>query len=133
MTGTGMGLGMGAMLMPVFNQTIWKGWDNAKLLSSWRQLIEIVLIGAVVDLLVLSNNPLLLYPLAILSALIVMVLLIMIYAMVWVMLSKSENNFQSFKGLTTMLLAGFATALSQIAVLDIVHYLITGTWKGFFS
>jgi len=31
------------------------------------------------------------------------------------------------------LVAGFATALSQIAVMDIVRYLLTGTWKGFFS
>jgi uncharacterized membrane protein len=133
LTGTGMGLGMGAMLMPVFNQTIWKGWDNAKLLSSWRQLGILVLVAAVVDLAVLSNNPLLLYPLAILSALTVMVLLSMIYAMVWVMLSKTENRFQSFNGMATILVAGFATALSQIAVMDIARYLLTGTWKGFFS
>ena len=133
LTGTGMGIGMGAMLMPVFNQTIWNGWDNSKLLFSWRQLIEILLLAAVVDLAVLSNNPLLLYPLAILSALTVMVLLSMIYAMVWVMLSKTENRFQSLKGMTTILVAGFATALSQIAVMDIARYLLTGTWKGFFS
>jgi hypothetical protein len=82
---------------------------------------------------VLSNNPLLLYPLAILSALTVMVLLSMIYAMVWVMLSKTENRFQSLSGMTTILVAGFATALSQIAVMDIGRYLLTGTWKGFFS
>ncbi len=132
-TGTGMGIGMGAMLLPVFNQTIWKDWDNTRLLSTWRQLIEIVLIAAVVDLLVLSNNPLLLYPLALLSALTVVVLLSMIYAMVWVMLSKIENHFQSFKGLTIVLVAGFATALSQIAVIDIVRYLLTDTWNGFFS
>ena len=133
LTGTGMGIGMGAMLLPVFNQTIWHGWSSDKLLTSWRQIIEIVLIAAVVDLAVLSNNPLLLYPLALLSALTVMALLSMIYAMVWVMLSKSENHFQSLKGLTTVLVAGFATALSQIAVMDIVRYLLTGTWKGFFS
>jgi uncharacterized membrane protein len=133
LTGTGMGIGMGAMLMPVFKQTIWNGWDNSKLLFSWRQLIEILLLAAVVDLAVLSNNPLLLYPLAILSALTVMVLLSMIYAMVWVMLSKTENRFQSLSGMTTILVAGFATALSQIAVMDIGRYLLTGTWKGFFS
>jgi hypothetical protein len=124
---------MGAMLMPVFNQTIWNGWDNAKLISSWRQLGVLLLLAAVVDLAVLSNNPLLLYPLAILSALTVMILLSMIYAMVWVMLSKTENRFLSLKGMTTILVAGFATALSQIAVMDIARYLLTGTWKGFFS
>jgi len=132
-TGTGMGIGMGAMLLPVFNQTVWQSWSGEKLLTSWRQLGEILLIAAVADLAVLSNNPLLLYPLALLSALTVMVLLSMIYAMVWVMLSKSENRFASLRGLSTVLVAGFATALSQIAVMDIARYLLTGTWKGFFS
>lgn len=133
LTGTGLGIGMAAMLLPVFNQTIWKDWSDEKLLSSWRQVIELLLLAAVVDLAVLSGNPLLLYPLALLSALTVLVLLSMIYAMVWVMLSKSENHFQSLKGLTTVLVAGFATALSQIAVMDFARYLLTGTWKGFFS
>jgi hypothetical protein len=53
--------------------------------------------------------------------------------MVWVMLSKTENRFQSLNGMLTILVAGFATALSQIAVMDIARYLLTGTWKGFFS
>ena len=110
-----------------------RNFIGEKLLTSWRQLGEILLIAAVADLAVLSNNPLLLYPLALLSALTVMVLLSMIYAMVWVMLSKSENRFASLRGLSTVLVAGFATALSQIAVMDIARYLLTGTWKGFFS
>jgi uncharacterized membrane protein len=133
LTGTGMGLGMAAMLLPVFNQTIWQNWSGEKLLFSWRQLIELLLLAALVDLAVLSGNPLLLYPLALISAATVMVLLSMIYAMVWVMLSKRENHFQSLKGLTIVLVAGFATALSQIAVMDFARYLLTGTWKGFFS
>jgi uncharacterized membrane protein len=133
LTGTGMGLGMAAMLLPVFNQTVWQNWGGEKLLSSWRQLIELLLLAALVDLAVLSGNPLLLYPLALLSVATVIVLLSMIYAMVWVMLSKRENHFQSLKGLTIALVAGFATALSQIAVMDFARYLLTGTWKGFFS
>ncbi len=133
LTGTGMGLGMAAMLLPVFNQTIWQNWSGEKLLSSWRQLIELLLLAALVDLAVLSGNPLLLYPLALISAATVMVLLSMIYAMVWVMLSKRENHFQSLKGLTIVLVVGFSTALSQIAVMDFARYLLTGTWKGFFS
>ena len=133
LTGTGLGIGMVTMLLPVFNQTIWQNWSNEKLLTSWPQLIEILLLAAITDLAVLSGNALLLYPLALLSAATVMVLLSMIYAMVWVMLSKSENHFLSLKGLTTVLVAGFVTALSQIAVMDIVRYLLTGTWKGFFS
>ena len=133
LTGTGMGLGMAAMLLPVFNQTIWQNWSGEKLLSSWRQLIELLLLATLVDLAVLSGNPLLLYPLALLSVASVMALLSMIYAMVWVMLSKRENHFQSLKGLTIVLVTGFATALSQIAVMDFARYLLTGTWKGFFS
>jgi len=132
-TGTGLGIGMASMLLPVFNQTVWKDWSGERLLSSWRHFAAILALAALVDLAVLSENPLLEYPLALLGPVTVVVLLAMIYTIVWLMLAKRENSFLGLKELSWAFLGGFTTAMLQIAIMDYGRFLLTGTWKGFFS
>ena len=48
--------------------------------------------AALVDLAVLTENPLLDYPLALLGPITVVMLLAMIYTIVWLMLAKRENS-----------------------------------------
>jgi hypothetical protein len=84
-----------------------------------------------VDVIVLSENPLLLYPLALASAAGVLVLLSIVYSMVWVMVLNAENQSIISRELWFPLLAGFGSALLQIVLLDIGRYLLTGTWDGF--
>jgi hypothetical protein len=79
---------------------------------------------------VLTENPLVLYPLAILTAGGVLVILSMTYGLVWLMLFRRENRFTRPAQLAWPLLAGFTTALLQIIALDIVRFLLTGTWGG---
>lgn len=132
-TGSGMGLGMAAILMPVFNQTLWQDWTDQPILHSWKQIGILVILTGVVDLAVYSQNPLLLFPLALLSSATVLVLLSLIYTIVWVLLCKKENAFQNLNQIPGYLTAGFATALLQIGIMDLGRYLLTGTWAGFFS
>lgn len=132
-TGSGMGLGMAAILLPVFNQTVWQNWMDKPILHSWKQIGTLMLLVGLIDLAVLSQNPLLLFPLALLSSATVVILLGMIYTIVWVLVRKKENAFQSLNQMTGYLAAGFATALLQIGIMDLGRYLITGTWAGFFS
>jgi hypothetical protein len=48
----------------------------------------------------------------------------------WLMIFKRENRFTRPRQLIWFLLAGFTTAMVQIIGLDIVRYLLTGTWSG---
>jgi uncharacterized membrane protein len=130
-TGTGMGLAMAAILAPAFRQTLWMDWVPQPAFARFSQLGGVLLAGAAVDLLVLSGNPLILYPIAIISSLGVLVLLSLIYTMVLVMLFKKENQFTSFRPLTLFLVGGFTLALLQISLLDLGRFLLTGTWAGF--
>jgi uncharacterized membrane protein len=111
--------------------TIWKRIDRRPALEGLISLGILFSLAFGLDLLVLSENPLVLYPLALLSALSVLVILTMIYSLVWVMLFKLENRFLAFRQLTLPLAGGFAIGLAQIAVLDLVRFLLTGTWDGF--
>ncbi len=130
-TGTGMGLGISAVLYPAFNATVWSAVDERPALPGLRSLGALVALAALMDALVLTENPLILYPLALISAGSVVLLLALIYSMVWIMLFRMENRYQRFRQLFYPLVAGFAVALLQIAAIGWLRYLLTHTWGGF--
>ena len=130
-TGTGLGLGVSVALLPAFHQTMWKTWSRRPALEGFRSLAGLLALAACVDLLVLTENPLILYPLTLLSAACVLVLLTMVYSMVFVMVFRVENRFERASQLAFPLTAGFAIAMLQIAAIDYGRYLFTGTWGGF--
>jgi len=131
LTGTGVGLGIAAVVYPAFNQTAWKQWDPRPALGSMRQLVVLIGLGLVLDLLILSENSLILYPLALLSAGGELILLSIVYGMVLMMLFKAENKLQHLSQLIWPLAGGLMLAIIQIGLLDFGRYLLTGTWAGF--
>jgi uncharacterized membrane protein len=131
LTGTGMGLVVAALVFPAFNQTVWKDWDNTPALKGLRSLVTMFCLAICMDLIVLTENPLILYPLALISVIGVLVLLTMVYTMLWLMVLRAENRFQWLWQLVTPLAGGFGTALMQIILLDVARYMFTGTWEGF--
>ncbi len=131
LTGTGLGLGIGALVAPGFNQAVWTKVDPRRSLSSWADLGLLVLAALGIDLLVLTENPLVLYPLALVSSLGVVLLLTIVYAMLALLLSGRENRIAHPRQLVVPALAGFILALLQIGGLDVIRYVLTGTWSGF--
>jgi uncharacterized membrane protein len=131
LTGTGMGLVIAIALYPAFNQTVWKDWQSKPALEGMRSFVGLLLLAGFLDLLVLSGNPLILYPLALISAAGVLVLLTMVYSMFCLMVFRAENAYIRLHQLLLPLTAGFGLAILQIAVLDFARYMLTGTWNGF--
>ena len=132
-TGTGMGLGISALLVPIFNQTVWTTWEDLPVLGSWKQTFILVALAGLMIVTVLTESPIVLYPLTLLGTLTVVGLLTLIYAVLWVMISKKDNTFQTWRQLAFFFLLGFGTALFQIAVMNLMRYLLTGSWAGFFA
>ncbi len=130
-TGMGVGLGISVMLFPAFSQTIWKRYDPRPVLEGVRDFGFLLILAALLILLVLTENPVILYPLSLISAGGVLMLLTMVYSMVWVMIFRVEGRFRSMRQYFFPLLAGFAVALTQILILDAFRYWLTGTWGGF--
>ena len=131
LTGTGFGIVMAAAIYPVFSQTVWTRWEERPALPGVRQFLVILLLGFGADLLVMTENPFVLYPLTLLSAAGVLVILSMVYAMLWLIVLKAENRYDHAWQLITPLVGGFAMGLLQIALLDLGRYVLTGTWEGF--
>ncbi|MGW8251232.1 MAG: DUF2085 domain-containing protein, partial [Anaerolineales bacterium] len=131
LTGTGMGIVISVALFPGFNQTVWKYADSRAALGSLKVFSLLIGLGLLLDLLVLSGNPLILYPLALVSAAGVLVLLTMVYSMVWVLILHTENRYIHISQMFLPMIGGFGFALLQIILLDLGRYLLTGTWDGF--
>jgi uncharacterized membrane protein len=130
-TGTGMGLVIAAGVVPVFNQTAWTEWDDRPVLPGFRAFGGLLGLGFLVILLILTENPVILYPLALASAATVVLLLTMIYTVVWLMLLKKENRYQSLRQMTLPITLGLITAMLQIAAFNAARFWLTGTWDGF--
>jgi uncharacterized membrane protein len=131
LTGSGMGLGMAAMLFPAFNQTVWADGEDKPALPGWKAFGLLLGIQVLFDLLVLTKSPIVLFPLAIISALGVWLLLTMVYSMVWVMIMGQDNHFTKIRQLWLPILAGLTIAMIQTAVIDLLRFWLTGTWGAF--
>ena len=131
-TGSGMGLGIAAMLFPAFNQSIWVDYDNQRAaLPGWKAFSLLLGIQVVLDLLVLTGSPVILYPLAIIGVLGVWLLLTLVYSIVWVMITGQENKFKKLRQVWLPLLAGLTITIIQTAAIDMLRFWLTGTWGGF--
>lgn len=130
-TGSGMGLTMATFLVPAFNQTVWRDPNPAPTLGTWKQFLSLIGIMFVIDLLILTESPIVLYPIALISPLGVLAQLTMIFSIVWMMLMRQENAFEKFRQLWIPLLAGLTLALLMIISIDLFRLQLTGTWGGF--
>jgi uncharacterized membrane protein len=126
-TGSGMGLGLAAILYPAFNQTIWLKADERPALT-WKSLLIIIGLIILTDLLVLTESPIVLYPAALISAGGVIALLTIVYSIIWLMITKQENKYTDLRQMWLALLAGLTIALLQIMAVDLLRLWLTGTW-----
>lgn len=131
LTGTGMGLAISVALFPAFNATVWRKVDPRPAFLNLRSFLFMVLIGIGLDVLILFEKPVILYPLAFISAAGVLVLLTLVYSMVLTMAFKVENGFMHIREFVFALLGGLTLALIQVGMLDFIRYYFTGTWEGF--
>ncbi|MBI5293882.1 MAG: DUF2085 domain-containing protein [Chloroflexi bacterium] len=129
-TGSGMGIALGAVLYPVVQQTLWRQIDERPALE-WKSFGILTAIVLVVDLLVLTDSLVVLYPVAILSVLGVLGLLTMVFTILWMIIMRLENSFEHWPQLWLSASAGLTLALLLILGIDLLRYQVTGTWSGF--
>jgi uncharacterized membrane protein len=129
-TGSGMGIALAAVLYPVVNQTLWRELDERPALD-WKSFGLLVAIIAILDLLVLTESPLLLYPVAYISALGTLSLLVIVFSIVWMIVMREDNTYENLRQMTLPFLSGLTLALLMILSIDLVRLQMTGTWSGF--
>jgi len=129
-TGSGMGIAMASVLFPMYNQSIWRIPEEKPALK-WQQFGLLVGIILLFDFGMLTQNPIILYPVAILSTLGVLVLLSMVFSIVWIMVMKQDNAFDHLRQLWLPAAAGLTLAFILILSIDLFRFNLTHTWGGF--
>jgi uncharacterized membrane protein len=130
LTGSGMGIAIATVLYPVVNQTLWRAAEARPALI-WKEFSGLLGVIALIDLGILSEQPVILYPIAFLSVLGVLMLLTTVFSIVWVIVMRQENNFDTLKQLWLPVSAGLTLAFLMISVIDLLRLQLTGTWGGF--
>jgi uncharacterized membrane protein len=130
LTGSGMGVAMASVLFPLVNQTLWREADERPALS-WKEFGGLLGIILLIDLGILSEQPIILYPIALLSVLGVLALLSVVFSIVWVIIMRQENAFETPKQLWMPVTAGLTLAFLMISAIDLLRLQLTGTWGGF--
>jgi uncharacterized membrane protein len=129
-TGSGMGIALGAVLFPVVNQTLWRTLDDRPALE-WKSLGILVAIIAAINLLILTDSPIILYPIAYISALGTLSLLVIVFTILWIIIMKQDNAFESPRQLWLAFALGLTLALLLVLSIDLLRLQFTGTWGGF--
>jgi uncharacterized membrane protein len=129
-TGMLLGIGLATVTYATFNQSVWVDWSPEPALRTFVDLIVLLVIEALVVVMVLSENPLLLYPLAILGSLAVTGLLTAVYTVMILLILKRENHANSWRELAFPLLGGLTITIVQIGLINLGRYVLTGTWAG---
>ena len=126
-----MGIVIVVMLVSVFNMSVWKDSIGERIMEKWRQFLPLGGCVVFLDLLVLTQQSWLLYPLAILSVLTVLGILALAYSVLLIMIWKRDNTITSLRRYLPWFISGLACAFFQIFLMDTVRLVITGTWAVF--
>lgn len=129
-TGSGMGIALAAMLFPVINQTLWVNLEDDHALD-WKKLGILSTGIIVINLLILTGSPFVLYPIAYISALGTLFLLVIVFALLWVIIMKQDNTFTHPRQLWLAFASGLTLALILVLGIDLFRLSFTGTWGGF--
>lgn len=129
-TGSGMGIALAAMLFPVINQTLWKNLNDEYALN-WKKLGILTAGIIVINLIILTDSPLVLYPIAYISALGTLFLLVVVFALLWIIIMKQDNTFDHPRQLWLAFASGLTLALILVLGIDLFRLSFTGTWGGF--
>jgi uncharacterized membrane protein len=130
-TGMAHGITMGGLILPVANATLWVDASDEPILDKWWQLAALYGIGAVVVAMVYSEIGVFLYPLALLSAVGVVVILGAISTVMVVTVLGRENEARTPGEALPYFLLGLAVTFMLIGGIDFLRYAMFGTWDGF--
>jgi uncharacterized membrane protein len=130
LTGTGVGLAVAIILYPAFVGSVYAQPDPRPATQGMLPLISMLGLGLLADGLILTGSSFVLLPAALISSLGVILLLTLAYTIVILRIYKKNSTYSHFYQISLPLAAAFIITISQIALLDLIRFLITGTWGG---
>ena len=126
---TGMlnGLALIALVFPIYNFTVWREPAPEPVLRNIRELVVLLPIVALLVLVIQAEIDFLLYPLAIISSLGVVMLLVLINSLIAAVVLGREGYAASWRQVGVPLTVGAALALLQITAMVLLRGYLTST------
>lgn len=122
LTGCFNGLALITLVWPVFNFSLWKQTDAQPVVQNLREWGGIVAVAWVMALVVYTEPSFLLYPLTILSAVGVLLMLTLVNSMLVLVVMQREAAAVTWRDAVLPLTLGLAAALVEIGALNFVRF-----------
>jgi uncharacterized membrane protein len=126
-TGLLNGLALIALVLPIYNFTVWREPVQEPGIRSIWELLALLPVVALLVLVIQAEVGFLLYPLAILSSLGVVVLLVLINSMIAAVVLGREGYAASWRQVAVPLTVGAGLALLQITTMVLLRGYLTTT------
>lgn len=131
LTGMGTGLSMGVIILPALAQSLWQQPDYRAPLTSLPELAGLIVVASSAVLLLLSNQPAILYVLALVSTTGLLFILTAINVVLGLIIFKRDGQATRWRDTAVPLFIGLILALIEISAVGIVRFNLTGTMTGF--
>lgn len=128
-TGTGMGLFIALVLYPAFIGSVYTNPNMRPAIADVKSLFILIGLGVLLNFLILTGSKYILYPVALISVGGVILLLTMAYTIIVLRVFGKENQFTRLSQISIPLTFGFTIAITQIAIFDLIRFIITETWS----
>jgi hypothetical protein len=125
-----VGLGIGSILTPLFNQSAWANWIDKSFYEKWYSFPLLLILAALMVLGVYSEKAVVLLPAMLVSGLSVIFLLSSLWGVLAVILLNRTNRQLRWRELCLPLLLGLNVCLLQILATSWLRFLLTQTWQG---
>ena len=120
-TGILQGLALSIIVYPVFNFVLWKEADNERVIRNWRELGYLLIPAALLVWIVQTQASFLLYPVAVLSILGVLAMLMIVNTMIVLIVTRRESKAESWRDAFLPLLLGFLATFLELGALGLLH------------
>jgi uncharacterized membrane protein len=130
-TGTGAGLTLGLIVFAALAQSLWREPIYAPLVENFRELGGLLLLALVAVILVLSNQPALLYVLALVSTAGLLFVVTALNTAILFVLLRRNGQATIWPDTIGPLMIGLVLAVLELGAISAVRWNMTGTMSGF--
>ncbi len=130
LTGLGTGLAMGSFVFPALAQTLWRQYVPRPMLATWRDLLGLLLVAGFMALLVLSNRPVILYVMAVVSTAGLLATLGSVNVILGLILLRQDGKGTRWWETAVPLIIGILFAIIELSAISLLRWNLTGTMIG---
>lgn len=131
LTGIGTGLAMGVIMTPTLAQTVWRSAPPRSVLGSFTELLLLLALAGTAVILVISNQPLILYVMAIVSAAGMWLIVAALNVVFLLVLTRRDGRATTWRETAVYLSIGLILAAAELSLLTMVRWQLLGTIVGF--